>query len=112
MNRVMNLKGFLLIVALMLVFFLIFYGVLQGKLTEKKTEEDTLRVRLSRLEDENRELTSRLDMVGTEEYIVSSAIEDYSYMNKDDIRFAFTNPEALYAYTEEELKILMDEMTD
>ena len=39
-------------------------------------------------------------------------MENYSYMNKDDIRFEFTNPEALYAYTEEEIRILMDEMVD
>ena len=51
-------------------------------------------------------------MVGTDEYIMSSAVKDYSYVKKDAIRFEFTNPEVLYAYSETELQILMDEMND
>ena len=43
---------------------------------------------------------------------MSSAVRDYSYVRKDAIRFEFTNPEALYAYTDDELQILMDEMND
>ena len=43
---------------------------------------------------------------------MSSAVKDYAYVRHDAIRFEFTNPEALYAYTEEELQILMDEMND
>ena len=43
---------------------------------------------------------------------MSSAVKDYSYVKKDAIRFEFTNPEVLYAYSEEELQILMDEMND
>ena len=31
---------------------------------------------------------------------------------RDDILFEYSNPEALYAYTEEELRILVDEMAD
>ena len=67
---------------------------------------------LTRLEDENRELTDQLSIVGTKDYIVSSAMENYSYVKKDDIRFEFSNPEALYTYSEEELRILVDEMAD
>ena len=43
---------------------------------------------------------------------VSSAMENYSYVQKDDIRFEYSNPEALYTYSEEELRILIDEMAD
>jgi PAS domain-containing protein len=50
--------------------------------------------------------------VDTEEYIVSSAVTQYAFMNRNDLRFRITNPEALYAYTENELKILMDELAD
>jgi hypothetical protein len=31
-------------------------------------------------------------------------------VNRNDIRFEYTNPEALYAYTEGEIAILMDEL--
>ena len=43
---------------------------------------------------------------------MTSAVRDYAYVQKDAIRFEYTNPEALYAYTEEELQILMDEMNN
>ena len=112
MHKVMNLKGFLLILALMLAAFLIIHPILWGRYSEKAEREADLRLTLAQLEDENRELTNQLNIVGTKDYIVSSAMENYSYMNKDDIRFEFTNPEALYAYTEEEIRILMDEMVD
>ena len=53
-----------------------------------------------------------LSIVGTEDYIVTSARENFSFVNADDIRFQYSNPEALYTYTEEELRILVDEMAD
>ena len=43
---------------------------------------------------------------------LTSAVKEYAYVQKDAIRFEYTNPEALYAYTEEELQILMDEMNN
>ena len=111
-RKVMNLRGFLLILALLLAVFLIVHPILRGKYNEKAVEENALRARLLQLEDENRLLTGELEIVGTKDYIVTSAMENYSYINKDDIRFEFTNPEALYAYTEDEIRILMDEMAD
>ncbi len=112
MRRVMNLKGFLLVLALMLAVFFIAHPLLRARYNEKAERENELRAELAKLEDENRDLTNQLNIVGTKDYIVTSAMENYSYMNKDDIRFEFTNPEALYAYTEEEIRILMDEMMD
>ena len=53
-----------------------------------------------------------LNIIGTDDYIMTSAVRDYAYVQKDAIRFEYTNPEALYAYTEEELQILMDEMNN
>ena len=103
MRKVMNLKGFLLILALLLAVFFIAHPILRGRYHEKAVQENNLQAR---------NLTNQLEIVGTKDYIVSSAMENYSYINKDDIRFEFTNPEALYAYTEEEIRILMDEMAD
>ena len=112
MYRSMNLKGFLLILAVMLAVFLILHSVLQGTLNEKAEEEKILRVKKTRLEEEYKSLNRQLNVVGTDEYIMSSAVRDYSYVKKDAIRFEFTNPEALYAYSEAELQILMDEMNE
>ena len=112
MQKVMNRKGFILMVAVLLAVFLIFYLVLNSQLNQKRDQENALRVSLTRLEETYKELENRLSLVDSEEYIVTSARTDYAYMNKNDLRFEYTNPEALYAYTEEEMKILMDEMAD
>lgn len=112
MYKTMNLKGFLLILGIMLLIFLILHTVLKGSVDEKAEKEKELRVQLTKLEEENKKLSNKLNSVGTEEYIMSSAVKDFSYVRKNAIRFEFTNPEALYAYSEDELQILMDEMSD
>lgn len=112
MYRSMNIKGFLLILGVMLLIFLILHTSLKGTANQKAEEEKLLRVKKARLEEEFKDLNRQLNVVGTEEYIMSSAVKDYSYVKKDAIRFEITNPEVLYAYTDEELQILMDEMND
>ena len=108
----MTIKGFLILLGLILAVFLCLHMILKGDLSRKAEEENALRIALTRLQEEEKDLKAELSIVGTEDYIVSSARENYSYVNKDDIRFVFTNPEALYTYTEEELRILVDEMAD
>ena len=112
MYKTMNLKGFLLILGIMLLLFLILHSALRGTANEKAEEEKLLRVKKTKLEEEDKRLNKELNVVGTDEYIMSSAVKDYSYVKKDAIRFEFTNPEVLYAYSESELQILMDEMND
>ena len=112
MDRTMNLKGFLLILGIMLLIFLVLHSVLRGTVNEKAEEEKLLRVKKTKLEEEFKSLNRQLNVVGTDEYIMSSAVRDYSYVKKNAIRFEFTNPEVLYAYSESELQILMDEMND
>ena len=60
----------------------------------------------------NKDLLNRLNMAGTDEYIMANAVKKYSYVKRDAIRFEYTNPEAIYAYSEQELQILMDEMSN
>ena len=112
MQRTMTVKGFVLILALILAVFLSLHLVMKGDLTRKAEEENELRIALSKLQEEEKDLKNQLNIVGSEDYIVSSAMENYSYVKKDDIRFEFSNPEALYTYTEEELRILVDEIAD
>ncbi len=112
MYRSMNLKGFALILGIMLLIFLILHSVLRNTVNEKAEEEKLLRIQKTKLEEEFKSLNKQLNVVGTDEYIMSSAVRNYSYVQKDAIRFEFTNPEVLYAYSEEELRILMDEMSD
>ncbi len=108
MYRSMNLKGFLLILGVMLLIFIVAHSALKGTLNEKAEEEKLLQVKKTKLEEEFKSLNKQLSVVGTDEYIISSAVRDFSYVKRDAIRFEYTNPEVLYAYSEAELQILMD----
>jgi cell division protein FtsB len=112
MQRSVSLKGFVLVLALIVAVFLILHTVLRSGVDERAEKEKELKVRLTRLEEENKDLTTQLNVVDTDDYIRSSAVRNYSFVQKDAIRFEFTNPEALYGYSQEELAILMDEISE
>ena len=112
MHRTMTVKGFLVILSVILAIFLCLHLIMKGDLSRKAEEEEALQLALAQLKEEEKDLKNQLSIVGTEEYIVSSARENYSFLKKDEIRFEFSNPEALYTYSEEELRILVDEMAD
>ena len=112
MNRTMNFTGFIVIVCSILVVFFSLHLLLQSDLHRKRDKENAMQIALAKLEDENKDLDNRLSLVGTEDYIVSSAMQNYSYVNRNDIRFEFSNPEALYAYSEEEIRILVEELAE
>ncbi len=112
MNNSMNWRRFGWIAGILLAVFLIFFLLLHHQVSESRQAETALRVTLTRMEEQNKEMNAELSLVGTEDYIVNSAMTNYAFMNKNDLRFQFTNPEALYAYTEEELQILMDELNN
>jgi len=112
MQRTMTIKGFIVILALILAVFLCLHLIMKGDLSRKAEQEAALQEALAALQEEEKDLRNQLEIVGTEDFILSSAKENYSFINRDDIRFEFTNPEALYTYTEEELRILVDEVAD
>ena len=112
MHRTMTVKGFLVILSVILAVFLCLHLIMKGDLSRKAEEEEALQLALAELKEEEKDLRNQLSIVGTESYIVSSARENYSFLKKDEIRFEFSNPEALYTYSEEELRILVDEMAD
>ena len=112
MRRTMTIRGFVVILSLILAMFLFLHLMMRGDLSRKAEQEEALRLALAELQEEEKDLKNQLSIVGTEDYIVSSARENYAFVGKDDIRFVYSNPEALYFYTEEELRILVDEMAD
>ena len=112
MQNSINWRRFGWIVGILIAVFLAFFLLLHHQVSESRQAESALRITLSRMEEQNKEMNAELSLVGTEDYIVTSAMTNYAFMNKNDLRFQFVNPEALYAYTESELKILMDEMAD
>lgn len=108
-RRTMNVKGLLIVCGVILVVFLAAHLIMQSKLSDKKTAKNKTEMELTALEAENATLQKRLDYVKTDEYIISNAKEALSFVNKNDIRFEFSNPEALSSYTRDEIKRLMDE---
>jgi cell division protein FtsB len=112
MQKTMTIKGFVLILALVLAAFFCLHLMMRGDLSRKAEEENALKLALTKLQEEEKDLKNQLSIVATEDYIISSARENFSYVRRDDILFEYSNPEALYAYTEEELRILVDEMAD
>jgi len=110
--KMVRFRVLLLRLLLITAVFLVGFFLLSGRLREKQGQENALRTRLTELEEANKSLEAELKLVDTEDYIVSSAMTNYAFMNKNDLRFQFTNPDALDAYTESELKILMDEMNE
>ncbi len=112
MQKTMNYRLFAVVIGGMACIFLVFFLILHGQASGKREQETTLRATLISLEEKNKEMDAQLKLVDTDDYVVTSAMTNYAFMNRNDLRFHFGNPEALYAYTEEELKILMDEIAD
>ena len=112
MQKTMTLKGFAVILVLILGVFLGLHLAMRGDLHRKAEQENALKLTLTRMQEEEKDLKNQLSIVGTEDYIVTSARENFSFVNADDIRFQYSNPEALYTYTAQELQILVDEMAD
>jgi len=112
MRKTMNYRTLGWILGGMAAVFLILYLITGRQLSERSQQSSALQVTLTRLEEGNKAMETELEQVGTEEYVVSSAMTNFAFMNRNDLRFRFTNPEALYAYTEEELGILMEETSD
>jgi len=112
MRSMMNYRRFFWTLGILLGVFLILYAVIGGRLKDTRGQESALRATLTSLEEENRVMENQLRLAETEDYIVSSAKTEYAFMNRNDLRFEFTNPEALYAYTEEELRIYFDEKAE
>ena len=111
-QSIINWRKFGWAAGILLGIFLVIFLVLHASLNEARQQQSALQATLTQLEETNKVMNEELNLVGTEDFIVNSARTNYAFMNKDDLRFQFTNPEALYAYTEEEIKILMDEMAD
>ena len=112
MKKTMNYKGFALLIGLILVIFFPLHFYLKDDVHRKQDMLKERQVVKSRLEEENLTLNTQLEFVGTSEYIGQSAIQNYGFISKNDIPFAFSNPEALDAYTVEELNIKAEEMAD
>ncbi len=111
MYKVMNWRGFVLIVAIILIIFLPLYFHIKGMLNTQEEKRTAGNIQLSQQEELNQKLQLKLARYDDNDYIADVAIRN-GYVRSNDIRFQVVNPDALKLYTEEERDILFQEMSE
>ncbi len=96
MRRTMNVWTLIGVLACVLVAFFWYNGKLTGSINELDTAYGQGKVRLADLQNEQAELKTTLEAVGSDSFIENQARTMYGYMMPNEIRFVITNPEALY----------------
>ena len=77
-----------------------------------QAKDTTLQYKVNLMEMDYANLQLELARVGSEGYVENAAREEYGFIKKGEIIFAFEDPDLLKGYTEEEYQIIMDEMRD
>ncbi len=111
MYKVMNWRGFLLLITIILIIFLPLYFHIRGMRNTQEEKKTASNIQLSQEEELNQKLQLKLERAGTDEYIAEKAIQN-GYVKSNDIRFEVANPDALKLYTKEESEILFREMAE
>lgn len=100
--------------ALVCVLFVALFGWMFWRnhqdLNEVTNRQAALQRTLTRLQNDQIDLTTELAQVGSTSYIENRARTDYSFLKPGELRFEIVNPDCLEGYTETELRILMQEM--
>ena len=100
--------GFLCVLAF--TAFFILRGRISAQTAVFKGEETVLRVQLSELLEDIDGIQAEIADVGSDAYIERHARTEYQFIKPGELRFGFTNEEALSAYTTEEKAIYEQEM--
>ena len=117
MQRIQKMRTYqfswvILLAVLAVVSVLFAFGMTRNgqELQERVAKEDTLQIVLSEKEQQNSELSKKIDAVGSMGQIESAARSELMYRKPEEVSFEVENPELLDSYTEEEWKLLMAEM--
>lgn len=92
----------LFICAVAMTLFLVGRGQLMSTMAELTAKETALRVTLSELKDDALDIQNQISQVGSKSYVESVAREEYAFIKPGELRFEFTNPQALEPTDEEE----------
>jgi cell division protein FtsB len=92
--------------------FIVALAAVRADLHELQVQEATLSLQMQLLEADYESLADELTRVGTDSYVENAARENYGFIRNGEIVFAFQNPEKLRGYTEEEYRIILEEMRD
>lgn len=106
---VISWRGMVFIAVLILAAFTALMIANRQKLEDLRQREAALQTTLSSMELDYSDLYQELAHVGSESYIENEARENYGFIKSGEICFAFTNPQKLQDYTEEEWQIIMEE---
>ena len=100
--------GFLCVLAF--TAFFVLRGRISAQTAFYRSQETVLRVELSELREDVESIQTEINDVGSDAYIERHARTEYQFIKPGELRFGFTNEEALSAYTNEERAIYEQEM--
>lgn len=109
MQQTMRWSSLIIMMLVLFGIFFFFQNKISAKTLDLEEQETTLRVNLSSILDKNLSLQDEIANVGSEYYIESKARAEYQFVKPGELSFSFTNPAALYEYSEEEIAILQQE---
>ncbi len=107
----MRVRPLVLVCALFVVIAL---GIMSVNTVKKSTNElqervTDLRIQRDQRYKEKKKLENELQIVETDDYIISKARQIHGYMMPDELLFVIKNPEALYGETEEPVQMAVVE---
>ena len=108
--QTINWKAFILVMALIILAFISGMFWNRRDLDHANLKHSSLQYSISLKEKERSDLQASLNEVGTKPYIETRARKELLYLRPEEIRFEVKNAELLDYYTDEEYKILMEEM--
>lgn len=111
-RRYISWTGMSLGAVLLLILFGVSMHWVRNDIKKLEAQDTTLQLQVSLKEMDYADLQLELARVGSEGYVENAAREEYGFIKKGEIVFAFEDPDALKGYTEEEYQIIMDEMRD
>lgn len=98
------------LVVIILVTFFVLMSRTQARRSDLEAKFNSQETELISLSEALASLNTQLARMGTDGFVENEAREKYDFIKQGEIRFVFTNPEALSDYTSEEMQIIMDEM--
>lgn len=100
-----------LMAALMVILFGAALHWINADIKNLQARNDALQITMSDLDLDYADLKNELERIGSDGYVENEARE-LGYIREGEIIFAFSDPDALKGYTEEEYQIILEEMRE
>ncbi len=111
-HRYFSWKLMAILGVVLVILFLFAMRWVNADIKQLQAQDEALRLSVNVMDIEHTNLELELARVGSEGYVENEAREHYGFIRDGEIIFAFTDPDALKGYTEEEYQIILDEMRD